>query len=206
MTCPPNAQNAPDSLDRARTGRLSYGLDARGRRVTQLDPIALHLLRRHDVIPADALRAIAEELDPEELKRRPRAFLLAPFWVLAWYAAFFGYFYLFERWRGWRPVLGVFAISYFLFPFGWAYFGFRKARRARHERIQRVMLAHLRCPHCGYDIRGLREAPEDGATVCPECGCAWRIDDTRVDEGGMGTAAATPVTTGAGGASADHHG
>ena len=35
--------------------------DARGRKVTQLDPVALHLLRRHEVIEADTLRAIANE-------------------------------------------------------------------------------------------------------------------------------------------------
>ena len=34
----------------------------------------------------------------------------------------------------------------------------------------------LRCPHCGYDIRGLPTDPEDGATICPECGCAWQLD------------------------------
>ena len=38
--------------------------DARGRRVTQLDPVAMHLLRRHDVIDAGTLRAIAEEIGP----------------------------------------------------------------------------------------------------------------------------------------------
>ena len=35
--------------------------DARQRRVTQLDPVGMHLLRRHDAIPADVLRAIAAE-------------------------------------------------------------------------------------------------------------------------------------------------
>jgi transcription initiation factor TFIIIB Brf1 subunit/transcription initiation factor TFIIB len=37
------------------------------------------------------------------------------------------------------------------------------------------MLKHRRCPHCGYDIRGLPVDPQDGATVCPECGCAWEL-------------------------------
>jgi hypothetical protein len=49
------------------------------------------------------------------------------------------------------------------------------ARRARHKRIRNIMLQHLRCPHCGYDLRLLPTAPGDGATVCPECGCAWRL-------------------------------
>lgn len=43
---------------RQTSGRIR---DARGRRVTQLDPVALHLLRRHDVVAADALQAIANE-------------------------------------------------------------------------------------------------------------------------------------------------
>ena len=42
-----------------------------------------------------------------------------------------------------------------------------------------VMLSHLRCPHCGYDIRGLAPAPEDCATVCPACGCAWILGDVQ---------------------------
>jgi hypothetical protein len=48
---------------------------------------------------------------------------------------------------------------------------------ARFKRISRIMLEHLRCPHCGYDIRGLRPDPSDGALVCPECGCAWKSPD-----------------------------
>jgi hypothetical protein len=49
-------------------------------------------------------------------------------------------------------------------------------RSVRHQRIGTVMLRNLRCPHCGYDIRGLPTDPDDGATVCPECGCAWALD------------------------------
>jgi hypothetical protein len=47
--------------------------------------------------------------------------------------------------------------------------------RVRFKWIRRTMLKYRRCPHCGYDIRGLPADPEDGATVCPECGCAWRL-------------------------------
>jgi ribosomal protein S27AE len=35
------------------------------------------------------------------------------------------------------------------------------------------MLEHRRCPHCGYDLRGLPDESNDGATICPECGSAW---------------------------------
>ena len=51
-------------------------------------------------------------------------------------------------------------------------------RNARHKKIGKVMLQHRRCPHCGYDIRLLPANPEDDATVCPECGCAWKLGDS----------------------------
>jgi hypothetical protein len=50
------------------------------------------------------------------------------------------------------------------------------ARQARFKKLRGVMLLHRRCPHCGYNLFGLRPAPEDYATVCPECGCAWVLD------------------------------
>ena len=50
------------------------------------------------------------------------------------------------------------------------------ARHVRFRRISKVMLRYLRCPHCGYDPRLLPTSPVDGATVCPECGCAWNLD------------------------------
>lgn len=46
----------------------------------------------------------------------------------------------------------------------------------RSRKTMRIMLVHRRCPHCGYDLRGLPVDASDGATVCPECGCAWRLD------------------------------
>ena len=33
-------------------------------------------------------------------------------------------------------------------------------------------------PHCGYDLRLLPMDPKDAVTVCPECGCASRLDET----------------------------
>jgi len=49
-------------------------------------------------------------------------------------------------------------------------------RSVRSGRITDVMLDHRRCPHCGYDMRDLPVDPADGATICPECGCAWKLD------------------------------
>ncbi len=34
------------------------------------------------------------------------------------------------------------------------------------------------CASCGYDLRMLPADPVDGVTVCPECGCRWKLDET----------------------------
>lgn len=179
-----------------RSNRIRSIRDARGRWVTQLDPVAMHLLGRHDIVPAEDLRGIAREVDSTELRKRPRAALWAPVSVVLYYAGFFAYFHFFSTWKGWDPVLIAFAIFYLLFPFVQVYCGFRKARQARWTRIGAVMLQHLRCPHCAYDIRGLLPDPEDGTTVCPECGCAWSLDGTRAIDARAGAASNVPCAGG----------
>ncbi len=149
--------------------------DARGRQVRQFDPVAAHLLRQTDMIPADDLRTIALAVDAKEVKTRYRTVWRAPLQVAVYFTGFAGYFWLFNRWRGWDPVLIGLAVLYVTFPFVAVYYGFRKARAARWERIRSIMLEHLHCPHCAYDIRGLPVNGKDGATVCPECGCAWML-------------------------------
>ena len=52
----------------------------------------------------------------------------------------------------------------------------RGARAVRPKRVRAVMLRHRRCPHCGYDLRMLPTDPTDEVTICPECGCAWRLE------------------------------
>jgi hypothetical protein len=73
------------------------------------------------------------------------------------------------------------AVERFLWPANLVIFGFgaiqfwRAGRRGRAKRIGELMLKHRRCPHCGYDVHGLTADPADGATICPECGCAWML-------------------------------
>ncbi len=85
-------------------------------------------------------------------------------------------FQAFSTWRGLRPflasVLHIAVMLAFLFPFP-------LIRKDYTSRVATVMLTYVRCPHCGYDIRGLPRSSEDGATVCPECGCAWMLNDDR---------------------------
>ena len=77
----------------------------------------------------------------------------------------------------WPANLAVFALGAVRF--------WQSAHRARAKHVCAIMLAHLRCPCCGYDIRGLPTAPEDGATICPECGCAWKLHESQ-SPGGQG--------------------
>ncbi len=48
----------------------------------------------------------------------------------------------------------------------------------------RGLVAIGRCPSCGYDLLNLPVA-DDGCSVCPECGAAWRVgsDDQSPDAG-----------------------
>ena len=164
-------------------GRIT---DARGREVSQLDPVMMHLLHRPGVIPPDVLRDIARELGfgLAKVKR-------ITVWANVAGIACLGIALAICFTRVARGSLGVREMFLRLIPFIavlTATFGtWVAARNVRHKRIGKVMLKHLRCPHCGYDIRRLPIDPEDGATVCPECGCAWKLNDfSGTADGGNG--------------------
>jgi hypothetical protein len=152
--------------------------DARGKLVTLLDPYALNLLRRHDVIPAEPLNDIAGEIGSGWARKQQIACLIAwtlppPVIAITWIAkscrgAAFGTF---------EPQIGTILVANYVLGvciiWWWA-------RRNRVKRACKVILKHLCCPHCGYDLRMLPTDPSDGATVCPECGCAWKLEDLTV--------------------------
>jgi hypothetical protein len=150
--------------------------DARGRQVTQLDPVTMRLRHQHDVIPAETLRKLAEEIGVgwPRLVRLTFFVMLA---VLVVYLLATGLYLLTDVLSG-RAGLGTFAERVALLIPGLAgllTIWFVSAR-VRFKRIRNIILKHSRCPHCGYDLRMLRVDPEDGATVCPECGCAWKLN------------------------------
>ena len=165
--------------ERSTSERRFRAKDARGRTVTLLDPYVLHLLRRHEIIPAETLRAITEEVGPGVTKRRYLAFWACPICVVL----FFGVVVIRKL------VIGVGlhfdAVERLLWPLNLtlmsvgAFMMWRSARAIRFKRVRSVMLQHRRCPHCGYDLRGLPTDPGDQATVCPECGSAWKLADWR---------------------------
>ena len=152
--------------------------DARGRRAALLDPYSMHLLRRHDTIPPDTLRKIAREIGPGFSKWRRRGYWLG-FGIglysigsaLVTRTLSGGRF----RYNGWPDLI---ILLFLIIWIGGFLLYARAARQVRLRRARDIMLAHLRCPHCGYDIRMLPADPADGATTCPECGHAWFLADT----------------------------
>ena len=150
--------------------------------MSQLDPFTLRLLRRHEIIPPEVLDKITGEIG-FWLEKGPRilfivgliCLLICLIAISVKCVAMFvgGTFSLRELPRATSPFTAVWVGPVIL----WL-----GAYHIRFQRTAKVMLKHLRCPHCGYDLRGLPRNPGDGATVCPECGCAWRLTgDKTVD-------------------------
>jgi hypothetical protein len=159
--------------------------DARGRPVTILDPVKIYLLRpitkrmlnRPESIPESELRSIAEELDPYWTRRGWLIFAVYAVGLALCYAGNLFYRFYVSSSPGWDLIGMLFPIAQFVLMFGAFYATWVVGKRARRPRVVPIMLKHRRCPHCGYDMRDLTPDEKDGATVCPECGCAWAPDD-----------------------------
>ncbi|GAF77658.1 unnamed protein product [marine sediment metagenome] len=145
--------------------------DARGRKVTQLDPVALHLLRRHDVIEADALRAIANEKGVR-ITGAERASLFGGVLGALLVISLFTIALITGGIR--NAPLAKSAGLIHLCSIPWIVW--YAIKRRRFGKVAAAMLKYSRCPHCGYDLRLLPTDSGDGATVCPECGCAWQLE------------------------------
>ena len=146
-----------------------------------LDPVTLHMLHRYEVIDADSLHEMVENLEPGTARYRRHALLIV-FASLVLLAVGVAALYYFSD-ASFRAdlvgtltnpaIMGPNIICCFVVP--WLV-----ARQARMKRVHSVMLKHRRCPHCGYDLRGTPADPSDGARVCSECGCAWMLDDPAI--------------------------
>jgi len=164
-----------DRTPRQRGGHID---DDRGKTVTQYDPVSMYLLRRHDAgIPEDVLRELTHRIGIGKLADSRLGLLGGIVAFACTLLLLGGSILLFIQGQisstefAWRAVLyqGIW-ITPLVF--------WRTARRNRFHRIRQAMLDYRRCPHCGYDIRGLPTDAADGTTVCPECGCAWRLTDS----------------------------
>jgi len=139
----------------------------------------MHVLHRRDVIDAETLRKLAAEIGvgwPWLVRLTFIAMLVSLVVLLVATGE-----YLVRNVILGSARLGAFAerLSYLIPPLAGLLMIWFVSARVRFKRIYKIILKYKRCPHCGYDLRMLPTDPEDGATVCPECGCAWRLDDTR---------------------------
>jgi len=151
--------------------------DARGRKIAPIDPIALLLLRRFDVIAEASLRPIVDEIGSGIDKWPRRAAIVGvigisiAFTVLAVeliLVAVTSVSLLPGQFQQHMPV--------FIGVTGGLWFLWFTAKQVRDRKVRAVVLRHRRCAACGYDLRALPPDDEDGATVCPECGCAWKLE------------------------------
>jgi hypothetical protein len=85
------------------------------------------------------------------------------------------YLRYFSTWKGFDPVNVTIYVVQVVVILSGPLLAFRIARAKYVSRVASVMLKRRHCPHCGYDLRGLPVDSTDGATVCPECGCAWNL-------------------------------
>jgi hypothetical protein len=170
--------------------------DARGREVSQFDPMKLHLLRRPGAIESDVLDRIVEELEPGKAKMRPWLIVALAVGVVLGLAGLVVSAIL-EGPAAWQDLMDTLTNPVIMAPnlFVLAFIPWMVVhqRRSRRGRVSAVMIKHRRCPHCGYALQGLPVDPADGSTVCPECACAWRLDDPNL------AARATAVGTAAAG-------
>ena len=164
--------------------------DARGRLVTQLDPVALYLLRQHGVIDADVLRAIAHE-PGVRIARWERVSLLVGIIGALLVIGLFTYAII----SGDIHDAPLAKSSGLLFLCGMPFLTWYTLKQRRFAHVAAAMLKHLRCPHCGYDLRGQPADRSDGASVCPECGHAWKVSQVQAADS-MKTDASDATTAG----------
>lgn len=168
--------------------------DARGRVVTQLDPVMMLLFHGDSVIDRAQLDAIVEELEPGVPARHRRLIFFAAVAFMLLLAAGMMLLYYVSNASGRRDIISTLmnpAIT------GGAIVGgvivpWIITKQKRMRRASQVMLEHRRCPHCGYSLNGLPSDPADGATVCPECGCAWLLGSGEATDSGPATSAPAP--------------
>lgn len=165
----------PTTSETMKAGRVAR--DAEGREVTVIDPVTMYLANRDDApIEREPLRAIAETIIPGQRARLLAAIatgvllaIVLALGQLAWHRA-----------KGGWPKIDAPSAIIWTMQLGlcstMAVLVWREGRKAMRRRAFAVLLAHARCPHCGYDLEG--HSPDDaGVTRCPECGCAWRLGD-----------------------------
>jgi hypothetical protein len=170
--------NAPNDRLKGWLGRCLV-TDDRGRGGELLDPFGLYLTGREDVIERAVLKRIIDDGSPGGLWK----LRLTPLFALGLLVAMVLFAFV-PEYRATenlghsagqivRAPVVYWALGYGLLIVPWT---FRAERRIRRRRLAAAMLRHGRCAHCGYDLQGLEADADDGATMCPECAAAWKLD------------------------------
>ncbi len=175
--------DAPEATKAFRAGRVR---DARGRSVTQIDPIGMYLLHQHGAIDRRTLQQIANR-PGLKMTGWERASLICGVVSALAVVSLFTVALITGDIRGAPCAKSASVIWMCCIP--WiALYGIRQSR---FRKVTGAMLEHRRCPHCGYDLRLLPPDPEDHTTVCPECGCAWRFSEDAVSKRETGETSTT---------------
>lgn len=163
-------------------GGASSIRDARGREIVQLDPWRMHLLPGRGAIEGRDLERITAEIAPDRGRSRRLCVVMLGVGVmgLGGVAAT-----MLSSRAAWDGLVRAVTHPAIIIPnLAWiAYVPVLiiQERRRRRHRVTAVLLKHRRCPQCGYSLIGLPVDPADGATVCPECAAAWRLDDPLIE-------------------------
>lgn len=151
-----------------------------------LDPMILFVLHRSEPIDTETLRLLVDTIEPGTARVRRHMIVIVAGFVLLICVLFVllaSHLYWTSDAAGKQDLVRMLtnpAIMVLLVLPGLGcgiLLPWFATRRAQRSRVCAALLSHRRCPHCGYDLRHLPTNPSDGATVCPECGCAWVIDD-----------------------------
>ncbi|MHC4141369.1 MAG: hypothetical protein ACYSUF_05615 [Planctomycetota bacterium] len=173
--------------------RTNHVKDVRGRRVSQLDPVALQLLRRQEPIDADTLEAITSEKGVRITTLERGALILGILSMLALLGFAAALLVQGTSWGGIARRLGP---TTYLFV--WPFIVWGTLKRRRWGKIPAAMLKHSRCPHCGYDLRGLPLTPATARRSAPSAAAPGGSDRCSPGPTGAGPLRAEPAVYRAG--------
>ena len=170
-----------------KTDKLEYSgraRDARGREVRVISPLRMRLLGRYEVIEREALNAILEDITPGFRRNLVFAIIIL---TLTFVLAVGGIVVdcILEGPAAWQDLFDTMKT---MFPIwipclvGGVLVPWLATRQVRRKRTIAALLKHHRCLHCGYDLRNLPVDSFDGATICPECACAWQFEKFRPED------------------------
>ena len=163
--------SARNQLNATHFGRIK---DGRGRKVSALNPEVMYRPHAHGLVPPEALRRIVERLGVSTSTGSSGVW-----WVLSSFVVLFLAGMIVASLQpllsGTRAGILTLCLTGPLFMVLVVLAVRMGGRLFTSEQTTRMMLKYYRCPHCGYDLRLLPVEPEDGVTICPECGCAWKL-------------------------------